>query len=69
MLLIGIYDMRFLVNDGVEFISTAEVASCGRVVGKIFGCFFDIKDAILTVYLAVKDSVDDRSVHQTLGLA
>lgn len=61
--------MRFLVNDGVELIATAEVSSCGRVVGKIFGCFFNIKDAILAVYLAVKDSTDDRSVHQTLGLA
>lgn len=68
MLFVRIDDVSFLVDDGVKLISAANVAVC-RVVLKIFAGFFDVENAILTVNLAVKDSVDDRSKNQTLGFA
>ena len=68
MLFVRIDDMCFLVDDGVKWIATMRLGSCG-VIGKVFGCLFDVVDAILAVDFSVEDSVNDRSIHHTLWFA
>jgi hypothetical protein len=57
--------MCFLVDDGVKWIATMRLGSCSVIV-EVFGCLFDVVDAILAVDFTIEDSINNRSVHHTL---
>ena len=61
MVFVRIDDVLFLVDDRVEIVSQISVAADAAAT-KVLGRLFHVENTVLTVNLAVKHAINDRSV-------